>query len=210
MKIMMQFIVVVGFVVLVADPVDACRRCRSRTIADVREQVVIRQRAVAVAPAVQRQVVLPFAVPVGVPVTTSRLGLGYSYREYSVGRGPYSALTPDELADRVAERVVKRFSMVEGLRVAGFAAPPIVQHCAKCHAGPAPRGGVSLSLRFLTPARRYAATRAVMTGRMPQGKTLSSAERSAVIHDLMDLEPAPVVDPETDETVPLTKPEDSE
>ena len=157
-------------------------------VAQSRCSIGVASRRQVVRQSDKRHVVVPFAIPVVVPVTTAQVGLFYHY-DYGATAAPYrySPLTADELADRVAAKVLERFSQVEELRQLGFSQSAVTTHCAPCHSGTASKGDVSLGGIRLSPETRYQALRQVMSGTMPRGTKLSDQERSRLVYELLDL-----------------------
>src|SRR5688500_15078982 len=78
--------------------------------------------------------VIPFAIPVGVPVTTVfRPQVFYAYRAYAPEKPPLTVERP-AAGKRPAER-----------SDAPRPAEPALQRCTRCHGGDAPKAGLDLS-----------------------------------------------------------------
>jgi mono/diheme cytochrome c family protein len=134
-------------------------------------------------------VTVPFAVPVGIPVAAAQsFSYRYDYRPPTAYR--YGALTQEELADRVAEKVIERFSQIEHLQAIGFRASAVTTHCSACHKGSGAKGGFRLSGR-LSPQQSYRALQQIVSGAMPKERHISAEERSELIHELLNLEVEP-------------------
>jgi hypothetical protein len=131
--------------------------CRAKTIFNSGEEV---------------KVVVPFAVPVGVPVATFAPYF-YSYQQFQLktsepinSQPPSPTLSPSSVP--TAE-----------------SAPLVSNHCATCHGGLTPKAELSLEhLERLTSAQRVKAIHEVVVGNMPKGGRLTSDEMRSVISEL--------------------------
>ncbi len=124
------------------------------------------------------KIVVPFAVPVGVPVAPFSPYF-YSYRDFVVG-GAESRPDASNAARGLANEPTE-------LRAKPQADHPslVFAHCATCHGGPAPKAGLSLdSIGQLKASDHLKAIRAVATGRMPKGEQLSVEEAQSIIEEL--------------------------
>jgi hypothetical protein len=116
------------------------------------------------------KVIVPFAIPVGVPVATFAPYF-YSYQQFQAPlsdfRPPNSDFTPhSELS-------------------APHLNSSVETHCAACHSGPSPKAGLSMeNVSTLSPIDRLRAIRAVATGQMPKGQSLSAEEIRSLITEL--------------------------
>ena len=130
--------------------------CRVKDVSNTRDEI---------------RIVVPFAVPVGVPVAAFAPYF-YGYRQFQVQA---QGLQPLGLP-QVQASAPSRSQLVDSL---------VTSHCAACHAGAAPKAGLSLgSIADLSASDRLKAIRAVATGRMPKRETLSADEIRAVIEEL--------------------------
>ncbi|HTQ40331.1 MAG TPA: cytochrome c [Pirellulales bacterium] len=145
------------------------------------------------------QVVVPFAVPVGVPVAPFAPYF-YSYQQVqgrvagdenpTNGSMPISRPinpVPIDIPSAAVSPPASQFSP----SVAGPSSPDpqnssaAVTHCASCHGGQNPKANLSLEHpETLSPTDRLKAVRAVITGRMPKGSQISTEEIHAVITEL--------------------------
>ncbi|HEY2883209.1 MAG TPA: hypothetical protein VGJ15_12265 [Pirellulales bacterium] len=111
-------------------------------------------------------VIVPFAVPVGVPVAPFAPYF-YSYQPVQ----PTAPVVAAQAATTQADRV-----QPESL---------VAARCANCHGGAAPKAGLSLEqLDSLSADDRLRAIRAVAAGRMPKGSRPSTDEVRSLINEL--------------------------
>lgn len=154
-----SFVALLLAVLIDALPASAAIRARSRT--------VVRNRQAKVRHVNRQEVklVVPFAVPVGVPVAPFSPYF-YGYQQFRVDPIESHSATPvTALPDRAASLVATQ--------------------CATCHSGPAPQGEVRLDRpEALDASHRLAAIRAVLAGRMPKGGTLTPDELRAILAEL--------------------------
>jgi mono/diheme cytochrome c family protein len=137
------------------------------------------------------QVVVPFAVPVGVPVAPFAPYF-YSYQQvqerdarcdnFSFDPAPMphqnNAPTSDSPPTNPSSNTVPKPLNPQAPSV-------IVAHCAVCHGGQNPKANFSLEHpETLSAADRLKAIQAVISGRMPKGNPLSPDEVRAVIAEL--------------------------
>lgn len=134
--------------------------------------------------------VVPFAVPVGVPVATvANPSLFYSYNAYAPQQAAsadvYSQSFEARLAERIAEKIAARMA---GGTLEAKALTVVDQHCAKCHSGPEPKGGFAVDLGPLTAAQKLKSINRILaddTGkRMPKGEALTGQEIGKLIQFL--------------------------
>ena len=120
------------------------------------------------------KVIVPFAVPVGVPVAAVAPYF-YSYQQFQT--------RPEEPSGVVVKATAPARDSLPASR--GLSSPLVAAHCATCHGGPSPKAGLSLeSIDNLSDADRFKAIRAVASGRMPKGETVTADEVRAVIQQL--------------------------
>ena len=149
----------------VASTVNAGPICRGEQRAVVARQNVVLQNGL---------VVVPFAVPVAVPVATVNVPTVL----YSFDGNPDYQARPHVM------------QAVPNPDIAAMESPSLVRRkCAKCHGGPSPKAGLDLSKpAALTTKQRLAAVARVVSDdpeeRMPKGGTLSPAEIGRVLQEL--------------------------
>lgn len=161
--------------------------CHAPARAGCGTQVAVRRTAPAVVVQKPAFAVVPFAVPVAVPVATiAQPAVFYGYRQYAAGSDQPSAVSSRKLtAD-------------------GFSAdrPPaesistIARSCVACHGGTAPKAGLDLTdLTRLTPQQRLQAVARVVSDdpsvRMPPSRPLPPAEIGRVLQELSEPGPGP-------------------
>jgi mono/diheme cytochrome c family protein len=131
--------------------------CRAKNVVTASEEV---------------KVVVPFAVPVGVPVATFSPYF-YSYQQFQLKPpapmpAPPAAPIPPASTNPTAA-----------------AASLVSSRCAGCHGGATPKAELSLEqVDRLTAAQRVKAIHEVITGNMPKGGKLSNDEIRAVVNEL--------------------------
>jgi mono/diheme cytochrome c family protein len=131
--------------------------CRAKNVVTASEEV---------------KVVVPFAVPVGVPVATLAPYF-YSYQQFQLK-------TPEPMPAPAATPTPPASS-----NPTAAAASVVLSRCASCHGGSAPKSELSLEhVDRLTAAQRVKAIHEVITGNMPKGGRLSGDEMRAVINEL--------------------------
>jgi hypothetical protein len=112
------------------------------------------------------KVIVPFAIAVGIPVAPLAPYF-YSYQ------------AAQDRGVRIEER--------ESPSILAPRSSLLTQHCSACHSGAAPKAGLSLeSIDTVALANRLRAVRAVASGRMPKGESLSADEIRALIQELTD------------------------
>jgi len=122
--------------------------------------------------------VVPFAVPVAVPVATVQSPtVLYSYD----GHRAANQVTPTQHEELPAEANPQASSTL------------LEQKCAQCHGGAAPKAGLDLSNPVsLSPQQRLAAVARVVSDdaelRMPKGSTLSPSEIGRLLQELSSSE----------------------
>lgn len=122
--------------------------------------------------------VVPFAVPVAVPVATVQSPtVLYSYDGH---RPPHQTTQVPLEEPPVEANSPSRATLLE-------------QRCATCHGGDAPKAGIDLSHPAgLSPAQRLSAVARVVSDdadlRMPKGTTLSASEIGRVLQELSSSE----------------------
>jgi mono/diheme cytochrome c family protein len=118
------------------------------------------------------KVVVPFAVPVGVPVATFAPYF-YSYQQFQMK-------TPESTPALPATPTPPASS-----NLAAAAASVVFSRCASCHGGATPKAELSLEhVDRLTAAQRVKAIHEVVVGNMPRGGKLSGDEMRAVVNEL--------------------------
>ncbi len=131
--------------------------CRGKNIVSAGEEV---------------KVVVPFAVPVGVPVAAFAPYF-YSYQQFQLK-------TPEPMPDSPAAPTPPASS-----NLTTAAASLVSSRCASCHGGATPKAEFSLEhADRLTAAQRVKAIHEVITGNMPKGSKLSGDEMRAVVNEL--------------------------
>lgn len=118
-------------------------------------------------------VVVPFAVPVAVPV---QVATPYVYQHAGIA----AAQTDPDYAEFLAWKAER------ANRVKASAVPQslVQQHCAKCHAENADAKASFDMAAPLTADQKLAAIAAVMTGKMPKAKKLDPQVRADVVAEL--------------------------
>jgi mono/diheme cytochrome c family protein len=152
------------------------------------------------------QVVTPYVVPVAVPVGV--VSQGYAYQRVmpqatpaaQQGYGTHTAPNVANYGVLEAAGISKeewqdfkkwRESQIVPSATASF----VTQSCAACHTKQQ-RAVEALNLNHpLTDAQRIAAAAAVLSGRMPKGRTIDAKLRGDILGELMgvDAKPAPSV-----------------
>jgi mono/diheme cytochrome c family protein len=144
------------------------------------------------------KLIIPFAVPVGVPVAPFA---PYFY-SYQAGQGREAS---GEARATVQGREARDEGRVEeypstatmtnappsphAARLSPLerSSPLVAAHCAACHGGAAPKANVSFeSIEQLSIDNRWKAIRAIVSGRMPKGEQLSPDEIRALIEELTE------------------------
>ncbi len=129
----------------------------------------------------QLQVVVPFAVPVGVPVAPFAPYF-YSCHKFQPQTTAYG--NPVSIAASTPPAIYPKTTSASNASPAPTPSP-IATHCTSCHGGPSPKASLSLEHpESLTESDRLAAIRAVITGLMPKGSALSAEDQRAVISAL--------------------------
>jgi hypothetical protein len=140
--------------------------------------------AVARAPAARRtksvanvtdevQEVVPFAVPVGVPVAPFAPYF-YSYQQT---QAVAAMVHHDEKTEALPTATPESSTLPP---TPAPSASIVVEQCAMCHGGQSPKAGLSLeNPKTLSIANRLRAVQAVVTGKMPKGAQLSAEELHA-------------------------------
>jgi mono/diheme cytochrome c family protein len=137
------------------------------------------------------QVVIPFAVPVGVPVAPLAPYF-YSYQQLQGRAADYVLPSSQPPAAAAPAAPADAPPMVSAPNPSSL----VVAHCASCHGGQTPKAGLSLQLpSALSPADRLRVIQAVITNRMPKGSQLSSEERNAIIGELSHQSALPAAAP---------------
>jgi hypothetical protein len=127
------------------------------------------------------KIIVPFAVPVGVPVAPFAPYF-YSYQQF---QQPTVAV-----AGVAGEHDCPNGSRAQrGSADPSRSEPPVAsllaQRCATCHGGPNPKADLSLEHPDqLSAATRLAAIRAIATGRMLKNKPLTADDSRALIEEL--------------------------
>jgi mono/diheme cytochrome c family protein len=164
----------------------ASAACRTKTVAKSSDEI---------------EVVVPFAVPVGVPVAPFAPYF-YSYQQtlaapqtgYYQGRiGASGPMTPDDKTPPPDVTPPIPQSPSSYPQASSVPPPPsshVAMHCAACHGGQTPKAGLSLEHpETLNITDRLNAVHAVVTGRMPKGSRLSAEELQAVLAELATVPP---------------------
>jgi hypothetical protein len=118
---------------------------------------------------------VPFAVPIGLPVAT------FAPYFYSAAQFQPSPASTTDKGPRTTD-----------LQSANQKGPNnlVAMHCSSCHSGPSPKAGLALDHRdalSLTDCLR--AIRAIASGQMPKGSQLSDQEIRALIQELTPASP---------------------
>lgn len=178
MKRLMMVLAVFGVVGLASSLSAACRVQRVR---------VVRQHVA------EAKVVVPFAVPVGVPVAVVSPYL-YGYSAFATpadtASDPYADRSRTATSASPAEAGLGRSHrdpLPEGGRE--LVHSNVSTHCAACHGGATPEGQVTLERVDGLPLRdRLRAIRAVLSRRMPKGAALTDEQLRGVVEELAGYE----------------------
>lgn len=128
-----------------------------------------------------------FAVPIGVPVSPYA---GYAYSSSQQQQQAFSApprSAEDILVDRLAEKLLGKLAEKGPDQIRALAARQTAtgKSCAACHSkADASMGKPQLIFSDLSDAQRFAAIRAVASGRMPPGGKITAEDRGNVIQEL--------------------------
>ncbi len=178
MKELQTLVVAVSVAWFSCELADAGPICNS-----VRTQSIVVQRNIVVQ---NGFAVVPFAVPVAVPVAT--VNVPTVLYSFDANRG-YQQSHQTHNADRSG--FTEPRSRDEGSEHWTSDSRPsaVVLKCAKCHSGEAPKAGLDLSKSAaLTTKQRLAAVARVVSDdpeeRMPKGSTLSPTEIGNVLQEL--------------------------
>jgi hypothetical protein len=126
------------------------------------------------------KLIIPFAVPLGVPVAPFAPYF-YSYQATRF----HSASKEDAKSPNCGNTSAAVTTHQSPLTPVS---PLIATHCAACHGGPSPKGNLSLDqLDKLSPDVRLKGIRAVLSGRMPIGETLAPSEVHSLIQEFTNL-----------------------
>lgn len=175
-------VVVPLFVVLAAllsaVPLDAAERCTATCsrVATIRSSAVRLESGL---------VVVPFAVPVAVPVATiARPTVLYSYQQYASPDAEHVA-PPEERRDK--DDSVRPAAVADGVA-------EVLQRCAACHQGPSAKGDLRLFDdlgRLYEQLPRHRIYKMVASGKMPpEGsglEPLDDDERHRLLEWALDL-----------------------
>ncbi|HEY2827641.1 MAG TPA: cytochrome c [Pirellulales bacterium] len=142
------------------------------------------------------KVIVPFAVPVGVPVAPFAPYF-YSFQQSQSSAARYqSQIDPTTCAlpkENVAPDSSPSDSQFPSSDPRSSTPSPlsiVAAKCANCHGGPTPKAGLSLEQpESLNTADRIRAIHAVVTGQMPKGKRLLPDELQAVTTELSTVSP---------------------
>lgn len=144
---------------------------------------VVQQQATAFVPA--SHVVTQFAVPVALPQTVTTVA-PQSFIQY----GTNTTTTPRSDLQSIERQIAElRAMLVEAAQsgaVTGLALPSLVRtHCAKCHGGADPKGGLDLStLDRLTPQQRLKSIERMLSDEPKQRMPPPSAGAAITADDL--------------------------
>jgi mono/diheme cytochrome c family protein len=134
--------------------------------------------------------VVPFAIPVAVPVATVNPGgVYYGYQHQAQQFAPRS-LPRSPMPMQQAETVPSRDTSPESAQPTATTTGSLVrQHCAKCHTGEAAKGGLRLDAwTSLGSDQRLKMIRRVLSDdeatRMPKGQTLDPQVLGELIQEL--------------------------
>lgn len=99
----------------------------------------------------------------------------------------------DALAERIAQRVeakiIQRLQATSAPQQQRQSATALEVHCAKCHSGGAPKGGLVIDGSSAIECRTItAALRAISQDLMPKDHKLTPEQKGAVMQQLLDLE----------------------
>ncbi len=106
---------------------------------------------------------------------------------YAAGRD----IEAEALAEKVAKLVLGKLEarLTQPQRAAATAASPLVEHCAKCHSGAAPKGGVVIDgSQPLLCGQITESLRQIASDEMPKDHKLSPEQKGAVMQALLSLE----------------------
>lgn len=106
---------------------------------------------------------------------------------YQAGRD----IEAEALAAKVAKIVVAQLRSEISQPQAAVKQTAVVQHCAKCHSGDNPRGGVTYDGSPLACNQITSALRAISLNKMPKDHALTPEQKGQVMQELLDLEQTP-------------------
>jgi cytochrome c553 len=144
------------------------------------------------------KILVPFALPIGLPVAPfapyfysaaqfQRVGQVFNLPPGATGSAsaPPAAHSARSLPAAAGIPHSSLDSSPAHLLTSSPAQSGIAAHCSSCHAGPAPKAGLSLDhLDALSLTDRLRAIRAVASGQMPKGLALTDDDVRAVIQEL--------------------------
>jgi mono/diheme cytochrome c family protein len=153
--------------------------CRTKTVTNSADEI---------------QLVVPFAVPVGVPVAPFAPYF-YSYQQTKAtsvgaydGKSDASRPMPPDVDTQKADDPSpssQYSSPVSPPSPSPMYASLVTTRCVTCHGGPAPKAGLSLeNPTAMKTADRLNAIHAVVTGKMPKGAHLAVDELQRVVAEL--------------------------
>jgi len=130
------------------------------------------------------------AVVLATPVVVYAFSAPPAAAEVGVARAPVPAPGRVEVSDQAVEVAVP-LVVLSPVAAPFVAAPLVARICLDCHAGAAPKGGLSLERLSRVPlAERLAAIRRVLSedpaARMPPAGRLSAQERLGLLRELCD------------------------
>lgn len=133
----------------------------------------------------QQKVVVPYAIPIGVPVALAS-PVAYANSATPQYSGPPKS-AEDILLDKLADLVAKRLAVQGGVQALEVKTM-FSQTCASCHAEAKPDGRpVFGALESLTAEQRLAAIKSLKSGEMPKGSKLSPEDTAKLVGELLDV-----------------------
>jgi mono/diheme cytochrome c family protein len=130
------------------------------------------------------QVVVPFAVPVGIPVAPFAPYF-YSYQQVQGAISEYATPPSNRMPAVLPDRPGLSSAIADYSSTSTHSTSEVVTHCAICHGGTAPKAKLSLEHpESLRAEDRLKTIQAVVSGQMPKGSQLSSEEMRSVIAEL--------------------------
>jgi len=155
---------------LTTTPLAAHAACTpTRSVSEDR----IPTRSVSEANHREPRILVPFALPIGLPVAPFA---PYFYSAAQFQPVQVSNLPPSAAGSASAASVLNPEPRTLN---------PLAAHCSSCHAGPSPKAGLALDHPDALPfTDRLRAIRAVASGQMPKGPKLTDDEIRALIQEL--------------------------
>ena len=139
-------------------------------------------RSVSQANNEELKILVPFAVPIGLPIATFAPYF-YSAAQFQPVR--VSNPPPSAAGSAGATGATGSASALPSLDPEPRTLNPLAAHCSSCHSGPSPKAGLALDHPdSLSLTDRLRAIRAVASGQMPKGTKLTDNEIRALIQEL--------------------------